>query len=66
VGETVDPYRPIALLIFSSDTPKQMCEMVDMINQKLSVLDTEGNEMIIHFTNFDYILESHKACFLDS
>ena len=56
-GSTIDPYAYALIISFKSDSRRQMCENIRLINSNVSMKDTDGKEMLSFFTDFDSILE---------
>jgi len=63
VGDRVPCYRQICNIVFTSKDCDAMCDMIDRINHMVSILDENGNDMMIHFTDFETIRESYKLSF---
>ena len=52
-------YRPMLAIVFSSENCDEMCEMIEKINNTLSVEDENGKEMILKYTDYDKL----KCCY---
>ena len=39
---------------------EEFCEKIDKINKTISVLNENGEEMIIRYTNFDYLRNNYQ------
>lgn len=46
---------PIGVITFTSENIEGMCEMIDRINNTVSIKDAEGVELYIRYTDFDYL-----------
>lgn len=64
-GTDVDQYRMITKIVFNADNGKEMCEKIRYINDHVRVLDEQGGNMYIMYTDYDYLLEAHKGLFLN-
>ena len=52
VGDTVGQYRHIGTVIFNSESTEKTKETINRINELLSVIDEEGNNIMIQFNDF--------------
>ena len=59
-GSTIEQYKPIGNVLFVTDTCKEMCEMIDLVNRNVKVLDTDGNDMLIRFTDFERLIRNDE------
>lgn len=59
-GSTIEQYKPIGNILFVTDTCKEMCKMIDLINKNVKVLDADGNDMLIRFTDFERLLRNNE------
>ena len=55
IGSKLAKYRPFGNVMFTCDTIDELCETIDLVNKKVKVLDSEGEDMIIKYTDFDYL-----------
>ena len=55
VGETFPERRPLGVVGINADTIEEFCEKIDQINRTISILDENGEDVIIRFTDFDYL-----------
>lgn len=60
VGSTINQYRPFGNVLFTCDTIDEMCDLVDQVNNNLQVLDEDGVDMIIKYTDFDYLKKVYE------
>ena len=63
-GTYVDQYRMITKIVFNADSGKEMCEKIKYLNSKVRVLNEQGENMYIMYTDYDYLIEAHKGLFL--
>ena len=54
-GDTVPRYRLMARIVFNASSPREMCEMVQYINDNTCILDENNENMYIRFTDFDAV-----------
>ena len=59
-GSYVDQFRPVGNILFVSNSCEEMCEMIDRINKTIKVLDQEGNDLLIRFTDFNTLLQNSE------
>jgi len=60
IGDTLPKYRPYGNVLFTADTIEEMCDLIDFVNNTVKVLDEEGNDMIIKYTDFDYLKKVYR------
>lgn len=60
VGDHIDEHRLMAEFMFVDKDVDEMCKTIELINQKVSIKNTEGQEMIIHYTDYDYLMNNSR------
>lgn len=55
IGIEYDPHDYLITFVFDSESPEAMCRKIEEINSKVKILDTEGNNIAVYFTDFDAI-----------
>ena len=45
-------------MLFRSD---EMCDIIRMINEKVSIRNTSGEEMIIHYTDYEHLVRTSRG-----
>lgn len=55
VGETFPERRPLGVVGINADTIDEFCEKIDKVNKTISILDENGEDVIIRYTDFDYL-----------
>lgn len=60
VGAKLAKYRPFGIVLFTCDTIDEMCELIDLVNREVKVLDENGIDMIIKYTDFDYLKKVYE------
>ena len=53
VGDSISAYSQICKILFNAKDCDEMCETIEKINRMLKVLDSDGNDMMIHYTDFE-------------
>lgn len=61
VGDHVAEHRLMAEFMFVDKNIDEMCKTIELINQKVSIRNTFGEEMIIHYTDYDYLKNNSRA-----
>lgn len=59
VGDDFPIHRPIGVFAVFAENCEEFCEKIDNINKTIRVLDEEGNDMIIRYTDFDYLRSNY-------
>lgn len=60
VGSTVDYHRTIGVLSFTTNTIEEFCDIIDRINKTLLFENEKGEDMIIRYTDFDYLKKVYR------
>lgn len=60
IGSHMDAHRPVGVLTFTSNNIEGMLNKIDFINKTISIRDTDNNDIIIRYTDFDYLREIYK------
>lgn len=60
IGDSVSQYRPVGCISFCSEDVEDLISMLKKINDSIQVLNEEGEDMVIKYTNFDYLREIYK------
>lgn len=55
VGDQISQYRPYGNILFTTENCDEMCNIIDIVNKKIRIIDENGTDMIIKYTNFDYL-----------
>lgn len=55
VGEKVDKYRAMGNITFAANNCDEMCKKIEEINKTVFLLNEHGDDMIIKYTDFDYL-----------
>lgn len=60
IGDYIEKYRPYGNVLFTTDTIDGMCHLIDFVNKNLKVINENGEDMIIKYTNFDYLKKVYQ------
>lgn len=60
VGDTLRKYGAYGNIIFTTDTIDGMCDMLRAINRKVAVINDRGEDVVIKYTDFDYLKKVYK------
>lgn len=55
VGDVFPEYRPLGEITFYCDTVDEVNEMIRKVNDTVSVINTEGENMLIYYTDFAHL-----------
>ena len=55
MGDTVKKHTSIGNIMFTADNCQQMCEMIGMVNRNIRILNENGEDIVIKYTDFDYL-----------
>lgn len=56
-GDSVDQYRMMVKLAFFAQSTGHMCEVLQYLNDTIEITDTEGRDLIVHFTDYKAVKE---------
>lgn len=59
-GDTVRRYGAYGNIIFTTDTIDEMCDMLRIINREVALINDSGEDMVIKYTDFDYLKSVYK------
>lgn len=62
-GDVVPQYRLMVRLVFNAANPKEMCESIQYINSKTRILDENGQNMYIPFSDYNEVKDSMSGLF---
>lgn len=54
-GDSVAQHKAIAAIAFCTDNCENLCRSIELINSTVHVFDENGEDIIIKYTNFDYL-----------
>lgn len=60
VGDCITLYRSLGNIMFTADNCDQMCRIIEKINQTVHILNTEGEDVVIHYDNFSYLKDIYQ------
>ena len=60
MGEDFPVHRPVGVVGISADDCDSLCNKIEQINAAISILDENGENMIIRYTDFDYLKENYR------
>lgn len=55
IGEHFQKHRPLGVVGINADTIDEFCEKIAEINRTITFLDENGEDVIIRYTDFDYL-----------
>jgi len=55
IGQTIEKYHPLGNIRFVSANCKEMCKFIKVINEQVKILNEKGEDVIIKYTDFDYL-----------
>ena len=60
VGDSVELHRSLGNIMFTADNCDEMCKIIEKINRTIRILNTEGEDVVIHYDNFDDLKEIYQ------
>ena len=63
-GSYIDKYRNMVRIVFNARNGNEMCDKIKLINNSIKILNEKGDNMYIHFTDYDQVIVSNKGLFL--
>lgn len=59
-GDHFAEHSTVGVIVFCEDNCENMCKTLDIINKKLSVIDEKGEDVLIRYTDFDYLKQIYN------
>lgn len=60
VGEEVAIHRTLGVVGIYAENCEELCKKINQINDVISILDEENEDIIIRYTNFEYLKANYK------
>ncbi len=60
VGDKTMKYRPVGVITFATKDCEEMCELIDKVNKTVSVINEKGEDVVIKYTDFDYLRKVYR------
>ena len=60
VGESFVEHRPLGVVTVAADDIEEFIEKIQKINSTISITDEAGEDVIIRYTDFDYLREKYE------
>ena len=60
MGEEFPIHRPVGVVGVYAKDCEEFINKIDCINNTINVLDENGEDMIIRYTNFDYLRDNYR------
>ena len=60
VGENATAYRGVGHISFTSENIEDMISTIDAINSNIQVINEDGDDIVIKYTDFDYLRKVYK------
>lgn len=60
IGDKIIKYRPLCNISFTTDTIDEMCKLIDKVNREVAFINENGEDVIIKYTNFDYLKKVYQ------
>ena len=54
-GDPIRPYGPLGCILFTTENVEDMIEMIRKINDTVRITNTDGKNVLIYYTDFDYL-----------
>lgn len=55
VGEHFDKHSTLGVITVVAEDCDDFCRKIDLINRTISIIDSDGEDVIIRYTNFEYL-----------
>ena len=56
-GDDVGQYSMMVKIVFFARNTGQMCNLIQQLNDTIDISDTDGNDLIVHFTDYKMVKE---------
>ncbi len=61
VGDEIGKYRSAGVVTFTTENCDQMCELIQKVNDTVRVINENGEDVVIKYTNFDYLKRVYQS-----
>ena len=55
VGDPIRPYGPLGCILFTTDDAEEMFKLIARINDTVRIRNTDGDDVLIYYNDFDYL-----------
>ena len=59
-GDEIKPYMPLGDILFDTDDCEKTCEFIKLVNDTVSITNTEGENVLIYYDDFDYLMQVYN------
>lgn len=66
VGEEFVEHRPLGVITVAAENCDDFCEKIKMINQTISIVDEKDEDVIIRYTDFDYLKRTYDEAMAEA
>lgn len=60
IGDKISRYSAAGIITFNTDEIEETCQIINDINQKIHIFNEHGEDVIIKYTDFDYLREVYE------
>ena len=60
VGDAIRPYGPVGCILFTSEDAEDMIRMIQKINDTVRITNSDGENALIYYTDFDYLRQVYR------
>ena len=59
-GDPIRPYGPLGCILFTTDDCEEMIALIQKVNETVRILNTDGHDVLIRYTDFDYLRRTYR------
>ena len=59
-GDPIRPYGPLGCILFTTDDCEEMLALIQKVNETVRILNTDGHDVLIRYTDFDYLRRTYR------
>ena len=59
-GDPIRPYGPLGCILFTTENVEDMIQMIRRINDTVRITNTDGDDVLIYYTDFDYLRQMYR------
>ena len=60
VGDPIRPYGPVGCILFTTDNAEDMIALIQKVNDTVRIRNTDGEDVLIYYTDFDYLRQMYR------
>ncbi len=60
IGDFAPIHRPVGVITFATENCEEMCKLIQKVNDTVQVCNEKGEDMVIKYTDFDFLKKVYR------